>query len=303
LRLLPCKLFYDQRGSQLFDQICASEDYYPTRTETAIMGDHGQAMADTIGPDARMVELGSGSSTKTRLLLEHLIDAGDAPAAYVPIDISKAHLQQAAQTLAGEFPAVQVMPVCADYMQRFTLPQPDAGYRRTVAYFPGSTIGNFHLDAALAFLKRIRDLCEPEDTDGHRPPGLLIGVDLRKDPELLRRAYNDRDGVTAEFNFNLLDRLNREWDGDFDREAFDYRAQWNDADSRIESSLISTRDQTVHVAGQAFELTDGERIRTECSYKYTVDSFAELARQAGWTQQQVWTDARDWFSVQYLTAD
>jgi len=285
---LPSKLFYDERGSQLFDVICELDEYYPTRTERAIMETHVEAMMEAIGPQALLVEYGSGSSMKTRILLDHADDL----AGYVPIDISRDHLMQAAETIAARYPELDVLPVCADYTADYHLPEPAASPRRAVVYYPGSTIGNFTPESARAFLAHIADRVGP---DG----GLLIGVDLQKDEALLRAAYNDAKGVTAAFNKNLLRRINRELGADFDLDRFRHEAIYNADEGRIEMHLVSEADQQVTVAGVRIPFVTGERITTEYSYKYTVEGFAALAAAAGWSVEDVWTDDDRLFSVQY----
>ena len=287
-KLLPCKFFYDKRGSELFDAICELPEYYPTRTEMAIMADHVADMAARIGPDVLVVELGSGSSVKTHQLL----DALDRPVGYVPIDISRQHLLESAHRINAAFPDVEVLPVCADYSQEFDLPEPNREPRRRVVYFPGSTIGNFHRPEARRFLSRIADLAGPNGM-------LLIGVDLRKSPEVLIPAYDDAQGVTAAFNLNLLERINRETDADFDPEAYGHQAVWNDDESRIEMHLVANTDQVVRIGGRMFTLGRGESIRTECSYKHTIEGFARLA--SGFDVERVWTDDAGLFSVQLMT--
>lgn len=287
-RTLPCKYFYDDHGSWLFDQICTLPEYYPTRTELAISRQYAVEMAAACGPQALLLELGSGSSTKTRVLLDHL----RAPAGYMPVDIAREFLRSAADVLAAAYPGLPVLPVCADFTRRFTAPLLPA--RRTVVYFPGSTIGNFPADEATDLLRNIADLMG-------KTGGLLIGVDLRKDPAVLERAYNDTRGVTAAFNLNLLTRLNRELAADFDLTQFTHRAVWDPTPGRIEMRLISTRAQTIHIADHTLEFTAGEHIRTEYSHKYTLEQFAGMATAAGLTVRQVWTDRASLFSVQYLT--
>ena len=288
-KTLPCKYLYDERGSQIFDEICTVDEYYPTRTETAIMREHGAAMAEAIGERCLILEYGSGSSIKTRILLEHARD----PAAYVPLDISREHLAKSAEALAKIFPHLEVMPVCADYTSDFTMPTPEKPVSHIVAYFPGSTIGNFHLDEAEAFLKHVAEVVR---TGG----GLLIGVDLQKDIATMEAAYNDAGGVTAEFNYNLLDRMNRELGANFQRDGFLFRATWNQEHGRIESHLISRRDQTVTIGEEEIRFVEGETIWTECSYKYTLERFSELAARAGFEIRNVWLDPQKLFSVQYL---
>ena len=287
---LPCKFFYDERGSRLFDQICALEEYYPTRTELGIMRERAPEIAALLGPGALLVEYGSGSSTKTRILL----DALDTPPGYVPIDISKEHLLRSSAALARAYPDIEVLPVCADYTRTFTLPLPRRPIARRVVYFPGSTIGNFDRESARRFLRQIAELCMPGG-------GLLIGVDLRKDPLVLHRAYNDREGVTAAFNLNLLARINRELGADFQLDRFAHYAFYNPTEGRIEMHLTSLAEQTVHIGDEAIPFALGESIWTESSHKYTVGEFAHMAAGAGFALQHVWTDPQQLFSVQYLT--
>lgn len=285
---LPSKLFYDARGSRLFDAICELDAYYLTRAEEAIMATHSEEMAAALGPGVLLVEYGSGSSRKTRILLDDLA----APAGYVPVDISREHLVRAAEQIAAEYPGLSVRPVCVDYTTEYRLPEPEGPVERTVVYYPGSTIGNFTPDAARDFLAHIARRVAPEG-------GVLVGVDLQKDEALLRAAYNDAEGVTAAFNKNLLRRLNRELGADFDLDRFRHEAVYNADAGRIEMYLVSTVDQQVAVAGASIAFAAGERICTEYSYKYTVESFAALAAAAGLTVEQVWTDADRHFSVQY----
>lgn len=281
--------FYDAEGSQLFDRICELTEYYPTRTELQILGEHMPEIVAAIGPRAMLIEPGSGSSLKTRKLL----DALDDPAAYVPVEISREHLLEAVERLQAEFPAIPILPVCADFTQPFELPQPEHPSTRGVIYFPGSTIGNFDPEDAVALLKNMR---EEVGAGG----GLVIGVDLRKDPVVLEKAYNDHEGVTAQFNLNLLARINRELGADFNLDAFSHRAIWNSEGSCIEMHLVSEKEQRVTIGDKQFPFGSGEHILSECSYKFTFHGFAELAAKAGWTVKQVWTDNREWFSVQYL---
>ncbi len=288
---IPCKYFYDERGSELFDRITETEEYYPTRTELAIMQAHIGAMAEQIGPRAVLIEYGSGSSLKTRILLDGLDDL----AAYVPIDISRAHLFATAEQLREAYPGLPILPVAADYTADFELPElPDASKR--VVYFPGSTVGNFDRAQAADFLQHAADVaCGPDGTCG----GLLIGVDLKKDRETLEAAYDDAAGVTAAFNLNLLDRINRELGGTFNRNDFRHCAVWNEDAGRIETYLTSLREQTVEVDGVPFHFNAGETIHTENSHKYTVEGFARFAAEAGFILRQHWTDADGLFSVQY----
>ncbi len=293
-RRIPPKWFYDERGSALFDAICDLDEYYPTRTELAITRDCGGEMSMHIGPRALLVEYGSGSSIKTRVLLAHLRD----PAGYVPIDISRDHLRASAARLAAEFPGLEVLPVCADYTRPLDLPSPSRIPGRTVIYFPGSTIGNFVPADAVDFLRVAHDEAGPAGQ-------LLIGVDLVKDPAVLVPAYDDPRGVTAAFNKNLLTRINREVGADFDPDAFAHRASWwqdpaVEGRGRVEIELVSRLEQTATVDGHAFTFAEGESILTEYSYKYSTTAFAQLAAQAGWSVVRVWTDPNRLFSVQLL---
>jgi dimethylhistidine N-methyltransferase len=246
-------------------------------------------MAECIGEQALLLEPGSGSSRKTRLLLDALPDL----TAYVPVDISRTHLLEAARAVQAAYPRLEVLPVCADFTQGFTVPPSRRPHSRVVVFFPGSTLGNF--DAAEAI--RLLGLMRRAAGDGG---GLLIGIDLAKDPTILERAYNDAAGVTAAFNLNLLVRLNRELAADFDQESFHHEAVWMPAQSRIEMHLVSARRQTVHVAGERVEFAAGERLVTEHCHKYSAESFASQARTAGWTPRRSWRDPRGYFSVQYL---
>jgi dimethylhistidine N-methyltransferase len=286
---LPCKLFYDERGSRLFDRICELDEYYLTRTELAIMRRHAAEMASLIGPHARLVEFGSGSSIKIRLLLDRL----KQPAEYVPIDISTRHLIAAAESIAQDYSHLHVQPIAADYMQPLELPPLPSHAVRSVAYFPGSTIGNLDRRQAVAFLRSTAELVGPRG-------GLLVGTDLVKDKGVLERAYNDAAGVTAEFNLNLLRAVNREFGASFDLDGFVHEAVYDDAESRIEMRLISVRDQRVQVASHPFEFREGEMLVTEYSHKYTLPSFARLAEEGAMRVRRVWTDPAQLFAVQYL---
>lgn len=290
-KTLPSKYFYDARGSELFDQICELPEYYPTRTELGIMETHLPEMADALGPRLLLMEPGSGSSLKTRLLLEAL----RKPVAYVPVDISRSHLVTAADQLNQRYPELEVLPVCADFSQPFDLPRPRRAVGHVAVYFPGSTIGNFEPVAAVRLLKQLRSQAGDDSA-------LLIGVDLRKDIRVLEAAYNDSAGVTAAFNLNILQRINEEMDGDFDLSRFRHHAPFNTRESRVEMHLVSTADQIVHIGSERFSFREGEHVVTEYSYKYTLESFSQLAARAGYSVDQVWMDDRHWFSVQYLTA-
>lgn len=292
LKQLPAKLFYDEQGSHLFDQICHLPEYYPTRTEQAIMDTYIPEMAALLGQGVLLIEYGSGSSQKTRTLLNYL----PWPAGYVPIDISKEHLMQSAAEITLTYPGLEVLPVCADYEKVYQIPVPAQVASRRVVYYPGSTIGNFHPTEAIAFLKQVRGRCG-QDCE------LLIGVDLKKDKTILHQAYNDSAGVTAAFNLNILTRLNREFGANFKLDQFKHDAFYNEDAGRIEMHLVSLREQTVRVNDRMISLRAGERIWTESSYKYTVTEFAHLAAQAGFKLKKVWTDSRRWFSVQYFTPE
>ncbi|MBC8069499.1 MAG: L-histidine N(alpha)-methyltransferase [Deltaproteobacteria bacterium] len=287
-KTLPTEFLYDARGSQLFDAICELPEYYPTRTELAIMREHMPAIAAALGSGITLVEYGSGSSLKTRLLLDEL----SSIAAYVPVDISREHLMGAAASLRREFPGLRVEPVCADFTSAFDVPVPRSAGRRVV-YFPGSTIGNFEPEAAAGLLRQMARIA---GDDG----GLLVGVDLRKPVAVLEPAYNDAAGVTAAFNLNLLRRIDRELGGDFDLSRFEHRAYFDEQHGRIVMTLVSRCAQLVTVGGQRFRFAEGETIRTEYSHKYTLEGFAALAGQAGLRVEQVWTDPQQWFSVQLL---
>ncbi len=285
---LPCKYFYDELGSQLFDRICTLDEYYPTRTELGILAERAGAMARALGPECSIIEYGSGSGNKTR----HLLDCAERPVAYVPVDLARGHLLASARELAAAYPQLEVLPVCADFTQPFALPEPRRRALRRVVYFPGSTIGNFTDEEARELLRGVARLCGAGGA-------LLIGVDLRKDPDLLVRAYDDAQGVTAAFNKNLLVRLNRELGADFELERFAHRALWNEAASRIEMHLVSRQAQVVTIGGEPIRFAAGETICTEHAHKYTLASFEELAADAGLKVTQIWMDRQRWFSVQY----
>lgn len=288
-KTLPSKYFYDERGSKLFDDICELDEYYVTRTESTLMQQQVGDIAAAVGSNALLVEYGSGSSLKTRLLLRNLV----APAGYVPIDISGDYLSQVGHSLQAEFPHIEVMPVAADFTKSFEVPSPTNKESRRVIYFPGSTIGNFPREDAMALLA---GMAENAGADG----GVLIGVDLDKDRDVLRAAYNDSQGVTAEFNLNVLKRINDELGGSFDLGKFKHEAVFNDGRSCIEMHLISTERQTVNVCKYSFEFEENESVLTEYSHKYTIDAFGEMANEAGLNVKNVWTDANNMFAVMYL---
>jgi L-histidine Nalpha-methyltransferase len=286
---IPSKYFYDEAGSKLFDRICELEEYYPTRTELAIMRQHAGEMAALVGPGCLLAEYGSGSSVKSRLLLDRL----EAPAAYVPIDISREHLLESAAALARDYPHLEVLPVCADFTRPFDLPATARRPWRRVVYFPGSTIGNFTPDEAVKLLRRTARLGGPGS-------GLLLGVDMKKEPQVLHAAYNDARGVTAAFNRNLLVRINRELGADFQPEQFWHHACYNPTEGRVEMHLVSRQGQRVRVAGEVFALAEGESIRTEYSYKFGPTDLRRLAAASGYEVRGAWTDGGRYFSVLYL---
>ena len=281
--------FYDELGSFLFDSICELPEYYLTRTELQIMRQHAADMAHHIGPDAAIIEFGSGTSMKTRELLTQL----ESPSAYVPVDIARDHLLDAASAIARDYSSLRVIPICADVTRPFDLPVHVSTARRRVVYFPGSTLGNFDQEDARALLQRMRQIIGKNGA-------VLIGIDLKKDPRVLERAYNDHAGVTAEFNVNALRHLNRELGTDFDLEAFEHLAVWVENQSRVEMHLVSKRDQDVHVGDETVHIEKGEHLTTEFCHKYTLESFADLAAAAGLSVSRVWMDPAKQFSVQLL---
>ncbi len=289
-RTLPCKYFYDERGAALFRKICELPEYYITRTEIDILDRHRAEIASQLGPHIELIGLGTGAGTKTRILIEAL----ERPAAYIPVDISEKQLRKSTALFGKIFPDLEILPVCADYLQPVVLPSPRHKPARNVVYFPGSTIGNFEPNEALEFLRRIVNV-------SGRGGGLLIGVDLQKDQSVIEAAYNDNAGVTAQFNLNLLARLNREIGADFDLGQWRHRAIYNSEAGRIEMYLISTTDQTVHIGDREFRFRGGEKILTEHSYKHTPEGFIALARQAGFDFVKLWTDDARLFGVFYFS--
>ena len=291
-KMISPKYFYDERGSQLFEEITRLPEYYPTETELGIMRDNIAEIAELVGKQASLIEFGSGSSLKTRVLLEHL----DELAAYVPVDISEDHLLESANQIREEFPGLDVLPVVADFTQPFQLPSPKVMPVRNIVYFPGSTIGNFTHDAAHELMKVMYD-------EAGAGGALLIGVDLQKDPAIIERAYNDSAGVTAEFNRNMLRHLNREFGSDFDLDAFTHSAEYNTIQGRIEIRLVSEQDQEFMLGDESFSIEKDEAILTEYSHKYTLEGFAAMAETAGLSVERVWMDTERLFSVQYLVRD
>lgn len=291
-KTLPSKYFYDEEGSRLFERITRLEEYYPTRTELGILEERLPEIARRIGENAILIELGSGSSRKTRMLLDELPEL----AGYVPVDISGEYLAKVTEILDREYPDLMILPVSADYTRPMELPELRKGGCRYVFFYPGSTIGNFEPPQARDFMQSLSRVLKPGE-------GMLIGVDLQPGPKkpksVIEAAYDDREGVTGAFNKNILVRINRELQGDFDPEAFDHRAFYNSDENRMEMHLVSRKDQRVTVAGETFVLRKGETIHTENSYKYSLEGFAALVRP--WFEtEQVWTDRRDYFSVHYL---
>lgn len=292
---ISSKHLYDARGAELFDRITELDEYYPTRTELGIMERQAPDMARLIGPRAMVVEPGSGAGIKTRLLLDALED----PVALVPIDIAREQLAQVAGRLNTQYPKLEVLPLWGDFMQELELPEPSRAPQCVVVYFPGSTVGNFVPGDAVKLLSSFRRLIQ--DCGGAGGKGVaIVGFDLKKDPAILHAAYNDRDGVTAAFNLNLLHRINRELGGNFDLDAFRHEAPWVEAAGRIEMRLVSQRDQTVTVAGRHFTFRQGEWIWTESSHKYDEDGVRALASRAGLTLDRAWTDDRRWFLIAAL---
>ena len=289
-KAIPPKYFYDARGSDLFEQICETEEYYVTRTELGLLDEIGPEIAERIGTRATVVEFGSGSEDKIRRLLAALYD----PYAYVAIDISLAPLKRSVELLAADFRELKVGGICADFQTPIALPEQalsDEG--RGLAFFPGSTIGNMEPETALPFLKTIRSMLSPDD-------GFVIGVDLQKKRETLEAAYNDAEGVTAKFNLNMIDRMNRELGGTLDVSKFSHCAYYNDDLDRIEMHLESLEAQRFEVAGQEFSMERGETIHTESSHKYSIEQFHRMAREAGFEAGEVWTDRDRLFSIHYL---
>jgi dimethylhistidine N-methyltransferase len=287
---IACKFFYDTEGSRLFEAICALPEYYQTRTETALLTRHAGEIAALIGADAEIVEFGAGSLRKVRLLL----DAVARPLGYTPIDISGDYLGDVTRALAADYPALTLRPLVADFTLPMSIPAMPGAARRA-GFFPGSTIGNFKPDTAMALLRRMRAALGGG--------GLLIGVDLVKHPARLHAAYNDAAGVTAAFNKNLLVRANRELGADFDPDSFAHYAPYNAAAHRIEMYLVSLKRQSVRIAGQRFDFTQGEAVHTEDSHKYTVESFREMAARAGFAPRAVWCDEERLFSVHWLESN
>lgn len=290
-KTLPCKYLYDEEGSDLFAQICQTDEYYLTRTELSIMQKHAGGMADLIGERCLLIEYGSGSSDKTRILLDHLKE----PVGYVPVDISSKDLSSASAKLRRLYPRLEILAVCADFTGEVRIPSPRIRARRSAVYFPGSTIGNFSPAESVDLLRKISKNCSTGDA-------LLIGIDLVKDESILSSAYNDRRGRTEAFNKNILRRINRELGADFSIEHFGHRAVYNRELRRMEMHLVSLREQTVSLNGVKSAFRKDETIHTESSHKFKIDDFCGLARTAGWEARKTWTDKENYFGVIYLTA-
>jgi dimethylhistidine N-methyltransferase len=286
---LPSKLFYDHRGSELFEQICATPEYYLTRAELLLMRQHAQSIASTLGPDVLLVEYGSGSGLKTRLLLSSM----ERPNAYVPVELSQEALLASVAILAESLPRLAVVPLCADFTQPLAALPKRPGARRTVIYFPGSTIGNLDSFEAVKLLRQMRSQMGAAGA-------ALIGFDLKKDPAVIEAAYNDAAGLTAEFTLNLLLRLNRELHANFNLANFRHRALYNPAAGRIETYILSLRDQRVRVADESIHFAQGEEMLVEISCKYSEQDFALLADRAGLRVERSWCDNLAQFCVQYL---
>jgi dimethylhistidine N-methyltransferase len=285
-RISP-KFFYDKQGSVLFDKICELPEYYPTRTEMAILENCVGELADIVGKGAMLIELGSGASKKVRLLLDSL-----RPKKYMAIDISREFLIESCNALAQDYPWLEVYATCADFTRSLHIPEIDQHMKR-LAFFPGSSIGNFEPGDAEKFLAQLAKLLGKDNR-------LLIGVDLKKSPDVLQAAYNDAEGTTAEFNLNVLRRMRRELEIKLDPQDFEHEAHYNSQQGRVEMHLRSKKDMNVKIDSQQFQIEAGEKIHTENSYKYSTDEFVELARRAGFEDEKVWTDASSLFSVHLL---
>lgn len=287
-KTLSCQFFYDARGSELFEEITRLPEYYPTRTEIAILSTHAAGMTSGVPDEAVLVEFGSGSSRKTEILLKCL----PRLRAYVPIDVSESALEGAKRRLLAQFPALDVRPVVSNFIRPVTLPA-DLAEAPKLGFFPGSTIGNFAPAAASRLLRLMRGLLTPHGS-------LIVGVDLKKNARRLIEAYNDAAGVTAAFNLNLLTRINRELNGTFDLSGFRHEAIYNPREGRVEMHIVSMKAQAVSILGRWFRFFAGETIHTENSYKYSDAQFQELARSAGWLPGRVWSDGENLFSVHEL---
>jgi dimethylhistidine N-methyltransferase len=286
---LQCKYFYDQRGSKLFDQICELDEYYLTRTEQQIISLHALEMAEQLGREVMLIEFGSGSSHKTRTLL----DALAAPVAYVPIDISEDHLVRTAAELRIRYPHIEILPLVSDFTKPFQLPRATRPFSHAAVFFPGSTIGNFRPDAAVCLMKQIANILGPQG-------GMLIGIDLQKEIATIEAAYNDAQGVTDQFNLNVLHRVNRELGANFNVDQFSHKAVYNDVEHRVEIFVVSQCEQRVTIGDHEFLFRPQEHVLTEYSHKYTIAGFVDLASQANFALHKHWTDEREFFAVLHL---
>jgi dimethylhistidine N-methyltransferase len=284
-KTIPCRWLYDERGSELFEDITVLPEYYPTRTETSILSQYAPEIASHVGPHATVVEYGAGASVKTRIL----IDALEELSTYIPVDISAEFLQSSAASLQKDYPDVKIEPVVADFLSAVDLPEKPAKGAR-VGFFPGSTIGNLESSEITGFMKRARE-------DLGSDAQFILGADLKKDPNILIPAYDDSAGITSEFNLNLLRRINGELEANFDVSSFAHEARWNEDDSRIEMHLVSERDQSVEVSGQTFNFKHGETVHTENSRKFEIGALQKLIAQCGWEMADSWIDKDCLFSV------
>lgn len=282
---LSCKFFYDEKGSDLFEEIVAQDEYYLGRTEISIMNDNIKEISEIIGEKSVVIEPGSGSGNKIKILLDNL----KSPAAYVPIDISESYVRESANTLSKNYPSIRILPIIADYTSEFKLPDFKFDMEKLVVYYPGSTIGNFRPDEARDFLAKIANMCGKNNY-------LLIGVDLKKDRKVLESAYNDKKGVTAEFNLNILANLNSLIDADFTLQKWSHKAFFNEKESRMEMHLESMEKQLVNINGYTVNFDKGETIHTENSYKYRVEDFCDLVCN-DYQLNKYWTDDDSKFAV------
>jgi dimethylhistidine N-methyltransferase len=288
---LPPKLFYDKRGSSLFETICNQPEYYPTRVELQILRQYAGELAAAIDEHSALFEFGAGSAIKTRLLLRALEKSGRLPRVYIPVDVSREMLLESAEGIHRRFPEVSVLPVCADYTRTLRIPASYLlGASSRVAFFPGSTLGNMEPHEAISFLRNVGRTLKPAGK-------ILVGIDLQKDPRVLVAAYNDAAGVTAAFNLNVLERIRQEFGAQIDLDRFGHRAIYNAEEGRVEMHLVSLGEQILSIGGRRFGFRRGETIHTESSYKYTLEGFSRLARASGYSVARVWSDERRYFAI------